>query len=399
VERTEILVVGGGIGGLAIALGLARRGRAVHVIERAPEFVEIGAGIQLAPNASWALDQLGVLAEIQSYAVFPQNIVWMDAISGEQLTKLDLGKPFVEHYGYPYIVMHRSDLLEVLLKACQAAPNVTLEANREVTAVEDRATSAVVTCAGGQTYEAGIVIGADGLRSTVRKFVHDDGDPICSAYVAYRGTIPIGDVSASAGFDNVMLWTGPDMHLVQYPVRRGELYNQVAVFKSRRYLAGGAGDDWGQPDEMDEMFGRGAELVRSGIAQMGRQRRWPMFDRLPISNWTRSRVILLGDAAHPMLQYLAQGAAQALEDTAVLADILGNVTGDPAAAYKAFQDERAPRTAQVQTMAREWGDYWHLHSGPAKASRDAMLQAHGATDYREADWFYGYHGPAKASVR
>jgi salicylate hydroxylase len=124
-----------------------------------------------------------------------------------------------------------------------------------------------------------------------------------------------------------------------------------------------------------------------------------MFDRDPISNWMRNRVILLGDAAHPMLQYLAQGAAQALEDTAVLSDVLGTAGGDPTAAFKAFQDERAPRTAQVQTMAREWGDYWHLHPGPAKASRDAMLRTHGAVDYRETDWFYGYRGRAKTPLR
>jgi 3-hydroxybenzoate 6-monooxygenase len=397
-ERTQILIVGGGIGGLALALGLARRGRAVHVIERAPEFVEIGAGIQLAPNASWALDQLGVLPEIHSYAVFPERLVWMDAISGEQLTSMDLGVPFKERYGYPYFVMHRSDLLEVLLRACQAQPNVTLEPNRGAVGVEDRGATVVVTTDNGTAYEAGIVIGADGLRSNVRKFVHDDGEPICSAYVAYRGTIPIAEVSASAGFDNVIVWTGPDMHLVQYPVRRGELYNQVAVFKSRRYVAGGAGDEWGLPDELDEMFDRGVDLVRSGIAQMGRHRRWPMFDRLPDADWTRGRVTLLGDAAHPMLQYLAQGAAQALEDTAVLA---GAICDDPdhARAFRAYESERRERTGRVQTLARVWGDYWHLHPGPQKASRDARLKARSATDYSDADWFYGYRGPAATSTR
>ena len=396
-ERTQILVVGGGIGGLAVALSLARSGRTVRVIERAPEFVEIGAGIQLAPNASWALDQLGVLPEIHSYAVFPQRLVWMDAASGEQLTTLDLGAPFVEHFGYPYFVMHRSDLLDVLLRACQAQPNITLEPNRDAVHVEDRTTTAVVTCASGQSYEADIVIGADGLRSNVRKAMFDDGDPVCSAYVAYRGTIPISDVAANAGMDNVVVWTGPDTHLVQYPVRRGELYNQVAVFKSRRYTAGGAGDDWGLPDELDEMFAGYVDFVRSGIAQMARGRRWPMFDRLPIPNWTRNRVVLLGDAAHPMLQYLAQGAAQALEDVAVLASELTQ-QADPAAAFERYQTERAPRTARVQTQARIWGDYWHLHPGPQKASRDAMLRGRSATDYGEADWYYGYRGPKAATA-
>ena len=396
-ERTQILIVGGGIGGLALALGLGRRGRTVTVIERAPEFVEIGAGIQLAPNASWALDQLGVLPEIHSYAVFPQRLVWMDSTSGEQLTAMDLGKPFLERYGYPYFVMHRSDLLEVLLRACQAQPTVSLQPNRGAATLEDRGATSVVVCENGESYEADIVIGADGLRSNIRKAILDDGEPICSAYVAYRGTLPIGEVSASAGFDNVIVWTGPDRHLVQYPVRRGELYNQVAVFKSRRYVAGGAGDDWGLPDELDEMFGDAVDLVRSGIAQMARGRRWPMFDRLPVANWTRNRTTLIGDAAHAMLQYLAQGAAQALEDVAVLTPMLAEERGDPAAVFRAYQNERAPRTARVQTQARIWGDYWHLHPGPQKASRDAMLQRRSVTDYSDSDWYYGYRGIA-ASV-
>jgi salicylate hydroxylase len=369
------------------------------VIERAQEFVEIGAGIQLAPNASWALDRLGVLAEIHSYAVFPQRLVWMDAVSGEQLTALDLGQPFRDRYGYPYIVMHRSDLLEVLLRACEAEPNVTLEANRDVVRVEHLAGGALVTCAGGQRYEADIVIGADGLRSNVRKAVHDDADPVCSAYVAYRGTLPIGDVSAHAGFDNVVVWTGPEMHLVQYPVRRGELYNQVAVFKSERYQPGGSGDDWGTPDELDAKFSTGVDLVRAGITKMGRSRRWPMYDRPPMPNWSRDRVVLLGDAAHPMLQYLAQGAAQALEDTAVLSALLGDRPADVPAAFRLFEAEREPRTSRVQTLARVWGDYWHLHPGAEKSSRDAMLRARSATDYGETDWYYGYRGPVATPAR
>ncbi len=399
-ERTQVLVVGGGIGGLALALGLGRRGRKVHVIERAPEFVEIGAGIQLAPNASWALDQLAVLEEIHSYAVFPQRLVWMDSTSGEQLTSMDLGEPFLARYGYPYFVMHRSDLLDVLLKACRAESNVTLEANREASTVEDRSSTTVLTCMNGSSYEADIVIGADGLRSGVRKAIFNDGEPMCSAYVAYRGTIPIDEVSASAGFDNVIVWTGPDRHLVQYPVRRRRtLQSGRSVQEPPLSLAGGAGDDWGLPSMNSTRCSQAAPIsVRSGIAQMGRQRRWPMYDRLPVRNWTRNRVTLLGDAAHPMLQYLAQGAAQALEDTAVLGTMLADhpTSADPAPVFRAYEAERAPRTARVQTQARTWGNYWHLHPGPLKASRDAMLQTRSATDYSVSDWYYGYRGQTAA---
>lgn len=386
----RIMIAGGGIGGLAVALGLARHGIAAHVIEKAAEFGEIGAGIQLAPNASWALDRLGVLDAIKPFGVFPQRIVWMDAIAGTQLTSLDLGERFREHYGYAYIVMHRSDLLATLLRACEEHPLVTLETNKNLVAIDDEGTSVLLACADGSRYACDALIGADGLWSTVRKAVIDDGDPICSEYVAYRGAIPISEVTSHAGLDNVMLWTGPEMHLVQYPVRRGELYNQVAVFKSSRYRPDS--EEWGLPDELDEHFGAGTEAVRSALLKIKRNRRWPMFDRLPIGTWTRNRITLMGDAAHPMLQYLAQGACQALEDAVVLADALAAHRDDVPAAYAAYERERVARTGRVQTLARWWGDFWHHHPGRALDERNALLARRDPRDFSETDWFYGY-GP------
>jgi len=378
------VVVGGGIGGLAVALGLARRGRRVRVLEKASEFGEIGAGIQLAPNASRALDDLGVLAAIRPSAVFPQRMLWMDARSGERLTALDLGETFRERYEYPYLVMHRSDLLAALLEGCEAHPLIALETDKAVVAIEDRGDDVLVRCADGSTTAGELAIGADGLWSTVRKTIVDDGDPICSQYVAYRGAIPIAEVSRHAGLDNVMLWTGPNMHLVQYPLRRGELYNQVAVFKSARYTPDS--DDWGTPDELDARFARTADLVRAALAKIRRNRRWPMFDRLPIARWSTGRITLLGDAAHPMLQYLAQGACQALEDAVALAESLV-AYDDLDAALRAYEAARVERTGRVQTLARAWGEFWHQHE---HAERDASLRARRPDDYSQTDWFYGY---------
>jgi salicylate hydroxylase len=385
--RVPVLIVGGGIGGLALALALARRGRRVHMLEKAPSFGEIGAGLQLAPNASWALHDMGVLDAIAPLAVFPQRIVWMDAISGEQLTALDLGPPFRERYGYRYMVMHRSDLLDALLSACRSHDAITMETSKEVTTVEDRGDSACVTCADGTQYEAAVLVGADGLWSTVRKAIVDDGEPICSEYVAYRGAIPIGEMSRDAGLDNVMLWTGPEMHLVQYPVRRAELYNQVAVFRSRRYRAGS--EDWGTPEELDAHFAAGAEPVREALTKFRRNRRWPMYDRLPIARWSRNRITLVGDAAHPMLQYLAQGAAQALEDAVALAAALSRHPADVRAAFAVYEAERVPRTTRVQTTARAWGDYWHLPLERA-VQRNRELATRSPGDYGETDWLYAY---------
>ena len=381
-----LLIAGGGIGGLATALALASHDLDVHVIEKASAFGEIGAGIQLAPNASWALDRLGVLDAVHEHAVFPSRIAWMDAESGQPLTSLDLGDSFRGRYGYNYLVMHRSDLLNALLARCRAHPRIRLETDKDVIRIEESAESTTLQCADGSSYRTELLIGADGLWSTVRAHLVGDGEPECSRYVAYRGAIPISEISTHAGLDSVMLWTGPDMHLVQYPVRRGELYNQVAVFKSERYRPGT--DDWGTPDEMDAHFGRGAELVRSALTKIKRNRRWPMYDRLPTTTWSRNRVVLLGDAAHPMLQYLAQGAAQALEDSVVFGDAIAAHGIDDG--VTAYERERQPRTARVQTLAREWGEYWHLHDGSARTARDRYLRARAPEDYQESDWFYGY---------
>lgn len=389
------MIVGGGIGGLATALALARHGVASHVAEQATEFGEIGAGLQLAPNASWALSRLGVLERVHESAVFPARMVWMDALAGEPLTMIDLGSAFVERYGFPYLVMHRSDLLAALLDACRANPLVTLRNNQSFTSLVDRGDAVDVSFADGTTMRASGVVGADGLWSRVRATVVAD-EAVCSGYVAYRGAIPMADVSAHAGPDNVMLWTGPDMHFVQYPLRRGELYNQVAVFKSNRYAAGA--EDWGTPDELEERFGACAPLVRTALTRIKRDRRWPMYDRLPATTWSRGRVTLIGDAAHPMLQYLAQGACQALEDAVVLADaIASSRNDDPSDAFRAYQDARIERTGRVQTLARAWGDYWHLQPGDELDRRNVSLRCRAAEDYTHTDWFYSYRGASESS--
>jgi salicylate hydroxylase len=380
------LIAGGGLGGLALAIALARRGRRAHVIEKNPEFSEVGAGLQLAPNASRVLDDLGVLPGIHRHAYFPARMAWMDALSGEPLTSLDLGAPFLARYGYPYFVMHRHDLLNVLLEAARAEALVTLEPGKDVIALEERDDHVLVDCADGTCYRAGILIGADGLHSTVRRHIHVD-EPIATGYVAYRGAIPIDQVSSHAGFDTVIVYTGPSRHLVQYPIRRGELFNQVAVFRSARYRPDS--EDWGTAEELDAVFRECAPLVRAALPLFIRNRRWPMMDRLPLDDWTRGRVTLLGDAAHPMLQYLAQGACQAFEDVLCLANALVDYD-DHAAAFRAYQAARIPRTANVQTNARLWGAYWHVPLGAEKDARDARLRAHAPDDYAATDWYYGY---------
>jgi salicylate hydroxylase len=388
-SRLDFLVAGGGIGGLTAALALARAGRRVHVLEKAPEFGEIGAGLQLAPNASHVLDRLGVLPDIHKNAVFPERLVWMDAVTGKEITAIDLGAKFLQRYQYPYVVMHRSDLLDALLAACRAGDRITLETSKDVVAVEDRGGVAQARCGDGTSYEAAALIGADGLWSTTRKAVVDDGDPVCAEYVAYRGTIRMAEMSEHVGLENVVMWAGPEMHLVQYPVRRGELYNQVAVFRSHRYKPGS--EDWGTVEELDAHFGGACAYVRGALKLIKRNRRWPMFDRAPVATWTQGRIALLGDAAHPMLQYVAQGAAQALEDGMVLADKVAANEGDIAQGLLAYQQARCLRTARVQLTARFFGEFCHV-DGVAATLRNAMMAERPHDSLFEIDWLYRYRG-------
>lgn len=382
------LVIGGGIGGLATALALSQKGYTVHLIERASEFGEIGAGIQIAPNGSSMLNELGVLAKIRTYAVYPQWLALVDALTGEQLTALDLGTRFQQAYTYPYLVMHRSDLLTILLDACRESSAITLETNREVVTIEDQGDAAWVICADGSTYHCTAVIGADGLRSVVRKLIAEDSEPVCSEFVAYRGAIPMKEVLEHGGSDRIRYWIGPNLHLIQYPVRRGELYNQVAVFKSDRYRADS--DNWGTEDELEEHFSVTHPSVRRALLKVKRDRRWPLYDRAPLTNWTKNHITLLGDAAHPMLQHIAQGACQALEDAVCLANLLALYEGDVDKAFSAYQAERLPRSARVQRSARLFGDIIHS-DGVTSLLRNELLSHRSYDDYRYTDWFYGYN--------
>lgn len=385
-QRIPTLIVGGGIGGLATALALARRGRPVHVVEKAPEFGEIGAGLQIAPNAMRVLDELGLSAEIGKFAVFPSRLVWMDALTAKPLTALDLGERFRRHFGQPYIVMHRSDLLDVLLAACKAEPAIRLEAGREVLEVEDGGECARARMADGTVLEADVLIGADGLWSRVRRLLSDDA-PIGSHYVAYRGTIPMERMSTHAGLDSVVMWVGPQMHFVQYPIRRGELYNQVAVFRSPRYTPDS--DDWGTAEDLDAHYAQTCDYVRECARLMWRDKRWPMFDRAPIGTWTRNRIVLTGDAAHPMLQYIAQGACQAIESALSLAKHLAARPDAPAEALLAYQESRKLRTARVQMTARAMGAFFHL-AGIEAEVRNELIRRRAEADFSMIDWLYGH---------
>ncbi|WP_037062602.1 FAD-dependent oxidoreductase [Pseudonocardia acaciae] len=386
VPDVDVVVVGGGIGGLSCALALSRAGRSVRVLERSASFGEVGAGLQLAPNATGALREWGLLDQVIARGVLPERIAMRDALDGRPLSHLDLAD-VRRRYGAPYVVMHRGDLHEILLAACRDA-GVDLVTDAEVRAVENGAGWAEAV-GERRRDRAELVIAADGLTSTLRAQISAD-EPVSSNYVAYRGAIPITDVSglADLAVHDVVVYIGPRCHLVQYALRGGEMFNQVAVFESPAAVAGQP--EWGGPEELDAAFAPACDAVRAALPFLWRDRCWRMYDREPIPNWVRGRLALTGDAAHPMLQYLAQGACQAIEDADCLGALAAKDAGKDAdweAVLAGYNDARPRRTGQVQRRARAWGELWHA-DGLFRAVRNELLRERDPADYRWVDWLY-----------
>jgi salicylate hydroxylase len=382
------LVAGGGIGGLAAALALARKGYPVRVFEQASAFKEIGAGIQLGPNVFRMFAALGLTDAVLASAVLPDRLMMMDAVSGEEITRLPLGADFRARFRHPYGVIHRADLHEAFLTACRREPLVALETNRAVADFEDDGRQVTLSFRDGATATGRALIGADGLWSTIRARIVGDGAPRVSGHIAYRAVLPIEEVPEDLVSDSVVLWAGPRTHLVHYKLRRGELFNLVAVFHSDRYVEG-----WNTEGDRDELMNRFAGTrpqVQRLLDKIETWRMWVLCDREPIRHWSRGRVTLLGDAAHPMLQYLAQGACMATEDAVCLAEkVAAAGKGDLAGAFAAYEDQRYLRTARVQVTARIYGEVYHA-AGVTRELRNMMFAGRTPSQsYDGVAWLYG----------
>jgi 2-polyprenyl-6-methoxyphenol hydroxylase-like FAD-dependent oxidoreductase len=349
----------------------------------------------MAPNATRVLESWGVLDQVLEYGVQPKQLIFRDAISGEQLTAANLQGEFRERYGAPYIVLHRSDLHAILVEAARAA-GATLLTDSNVVEVETVDNVAHTRTADGVAYTSEVVLGADGLTSKLRKHVSDD-EVIASGYVAYRGAIPMDEAADVDDSENVVVYLGPECHMVQYPLRAGTMFNTVAVFRSPSFVRGD--EDFAGQEELEAAYADCVPQVRKALQNLWKTVRWPMYDREPIGNWVDGRLLLIGDAAHPMLQYLAQGACQALEDAAAFAEIAEGVTDSSGwdAALAEFNLTRAERTARVQRTARTWGEAWHVNTPLPHLLRNMLFKSRTDDDTGYTDWLYGDHILADAS--
>lgn len=371
VKKHPILVAGGGIGGFAAALCLARQGYPVQLFEQAQEIKEIGAGIQIGPNAFHVFERLGLVEKVTAKASMPESLVMMDGITAEEVVSIPLQGQFRERFQYPYALIHRADLHQIFVDACAVEPNIeVVTGNRVENFTQEGALVTLHTERGDYTGAA--LIGADGLWSTIRAQIANDGPPRVSGHIAYRAVLPIADVPEELRSNTMTLWAGAKTHLVQYHLRGGDLFNLVAVFHSDKYVEGW--DSKGDKEELHKRFCDAAPPVKALLDKIDSWRMWVLCDREPIKKWTSGNVVLLGDAAHPMLQYMAQGACMAMEDAVVLAEEVGRDATDFASAFVRYQNRRYLRTGKVQMSARLYGEFYHA-AGVNRELRNQFLRA------------------------
>lgn len=390
-NESPVIVVGGGIGGLAAAMGLAQKGISSVVLEKTPQLGEIGAGIQLGPNAFHAFDYLGVGDAARDMAVYIDDLLLMDALTGDRITRIPLREAFRRRFRNPYAVVHRSDLHDVLLNACKENGLVEIRASSGVARYEQDTASVTAILESGEHVNGRGLIGADGLWSTIRLQVVGDGAPRVSGHTTYRSVIPTEQMPEEIRWNAATLWAGPKCHIVHYPLKGGDAYNLVVTCHNDapEPVAGKPVSH----DEVRQGFEHIAPIARQIIDRGVDWKLWVLCDREPVLNWVDGRVCLLGDAAHPMLQYFAQGACMAMEDAVCLAAEMANHRAEIEDAFTAYNKRRVLRTTRVQLQSRAIGDYIYHPSGAHAALRNAVMSARTPEDwYDQIDWLYGSTG-------
>lgn len=378
-SQQPFLIVGGGLGGLTTALALAQHGIASRVLEGAPAFGAIGYGIQFGPNVFHVFDRLGVTAEVLKRADAPPAVLMLDAFTGAEVTRVSTGASFRARFKYPYIIIHRIDVHSALLDACRRTREIDLVPDAMVAAFEDRGDDVIAVIEDGRTFTGAALVGADGLRSCIRAQLLGTSEPRPIGYVAHRTIVPMEELKAQVPRDRVVLWAGPGFHIVHYPLRHGTLFNIVAVFRTSTHAEKGNMESYRA--ELDRTYRDAHPAMRQLLAMMDLARRWPIGDRDPVRRWHQGRVALLGDAAHPTLQSLAQGACMAIEDGLCLADLVHEADGHVERAFASYTAARHVRTARVTLESRQLWEIYHAEG----ISRDVYFQALG--ERSEADTF------------
>ncbi|MFM8589024.1 MAG: 3-hydroxybenzoate 6-monooxygenase [Limnohabitans sp.] len=385
-----VLIAGGGIGGLAAALALVRQGFHVQVFEQAPEIGEIGAGIQLGPNAFHAFDALGVGDKTRSRAVYTDGMVMHDAIDESLVGRIETGEAFRQRFGNPYAVIHRADIHGALLEGAVETGRVSFFTSTRIERIEQDTQARTVTAIDqhGKRWTGQALIGADGGKSVVRsQYVNDP--PRVTGHVVYRAVVEQADFPDDLKWNAASLWAGPKCHLVHYPLRGGEQYNVVVTFHSRQQEQWGVTD--GSKQEVESYFQGICPRARQLIELPRSWKRWATADREPIDTWVFGRATLLGDAAHPTTQYMAQGACMAIEDAVTLGEALRVHHNDWDRALPVYATSRVPRTGRIVLSGREMGRLYHA-AGVERLIRNQLWRGRTQERFYDAlEWLYGWN--------
>lgn len=387
-NEKPVIVAGGGIGGLAAALALARKGFRSIVLEQASLFGEIGAGIQIAPNAWHALDALGVGGLVKKEAVFIEHLLMFDGVSAEKVIDIPLDARFARRFGNPYAVTHRADIHGSLLDGCKALPElIELRTSARVTGFEQDGSKVRVRTEKGDI-EGAALVAADGGRSVIRERIVGDPLPPVTGHMCYRAVLNIGEVPKELRLPAATLWAGDNTHIVHYPLRGWKLFNLVATVIGKH--TSGGHNELATPQEALPFFAHYCDQVMKLMRTPKEFRRWMLLYRQPVDNWTQGRVALLGDAAHFMLQYMAQGAAMAMEDAVALGVAAEEAGGDFPQAFRAYQDMRIVRASRVQLSANTLvGMIFHVPDGLERLVRNDIYRGRSAERYYDAlEWVF-----------
>jgi salicylate hydroxylase len=384
--RLSVGIVGGGIGGLATALSMLQHGFGVHVYEQAREFSEVGAGIQVSPNASRILHRLGLEEALAGMGVRPLAWHWRRWDDGRTLLYSPLGDAVVRAFGFPHYQMHRADVLATLVRAL---PSERLHVSYRLTDFTERANSVTLEFENGDSTAVDVLVGADGIHSTVQRLLVGEQSPHFTGCIAYRRLVPVERVAALGIPIEAQVWMGPGRHFVHYYVQEGRLLNFVALIDQDTWQRESWTDRGDVADALAAYEGWHTQ-VRAILESVDETFVWALFDRAPLERWSKGRVTLLGDACHPMLPFMAQGAAQAIEDGAALTACLAR-TANVAAALERYESIRLPRASRIQAMAAQNKLRFHLPDGPEQEARDRKLSAQ-ATDWSlsAAAWIYDH---------
>jgi len=383
----KVLIIGGGIGGLAAALALAKQGIRIELLEQADQIGEIGAGIQLAANAFAALDALGVGEAARDRAVFTDQMILKDALDASDVALVNVGAPYRERFGNPYAVIHRADIHLSILEAVQDHPLITFRTSTRVEKLEQGERGVTVIDQRGECHVADAVVGCDGVKSAIRQTLIGDEARV-TGHVVYRAVVDVEDMPKDLQVNAPVVWAGPNCHLVHYPLRGGQQYNLVVTFHSREKEEWGVKD--GSKEEVLSYFEGIHPLPHQMLDRPSSWKRWATADRDPVERWSFGRATILGDAAHPMTQYVAQGACQALEDAVTLGAAVQEANGDFEAAFRLYEQARIPRTARVLYAARDMGRIYHA-KGVDRRVRNSLWTGRAQSQFYDAlQWLHGW---------